>query len=206
MDSRLRGNDNMKNKLIIGLTGVFGSGKSTAAHLFEELGALVVSADAVAHEALWEDSPVYKKIAAAFSEVPVTERGLDRKVLGAIVFRDESRRKQLEEIIHPYVRARMEEEIADAEEAVVVLEVPLLFETGFDALCDKTVVVSAPQEMIEKRLKEKGFEAQEVRVRLAAQMPLKEKEKRADYVVDNSKTLKEIKQQIEELWKELHNP
>jgi dephospho-CoA kinase len=193
----------MKEKLIVGLTGAFGSGKSTAAHLFEELGALVVSADAVAHEALWEDSPVFKKIAAAFPEVSLTEKGLDRKQLGAIVFQDEKRRQQLEEIIHPYVRSRMEEEIADAEEAVVILEIPLLFETGFDALCDKKVVVSAPQDAIEKRLKEKGFEAQEVRARLAAQMPLKEKEKRADYVVDNSATMKEIKNQIEKLWREL---
>ena len=105
-------------------------------------------------------------------------------------------------MIHPYVRRRMEEEIAEAQEPVVVLEIPLLFEADFGWLCDKTIVVSAPQDVIEKRLEEKGFEAPEIRARLAAQMPLKEKEKRAGYVVDNSKSLKELKQQIEKLWKE----
>jgi dephospho-CoA kinase len=189
-------------KVIVGLTGTFGSGKSTAAHLFEELGALVVSADSVAHEALWKDSDVYKQIVALFPEVPKDENGLDRKALAKIVFQDEARRKKLEAVIHPYVRVRMEEEIADAESSVVVLEIPLLFEADFGWLCDKTVVVSAPQDVIEKRLKEKGFEEQEIRARLAAQMPLKEKESRADYVVDNSKSLKEIKLQVEKLWRE----
>ena len=134
--------------------------------------------------------------------MPSGAQGLDRKKLGSLVFKDEKRRKQLEDLIHPYVRRRMEEEIAEAEEQVVILDIPLLFEADFGWLCDKVLVVSTPQDVIEKRLQEKGFEAQEIRARLAAQMPLKEKEKRAHYVVDNSKTLKELKQQVEKLWRE----
>lgn len=181
-------------------------------HLFEELGALVLDADHMAHEALAVGSPVYSKIAALFPEALSSsppkacgddDRKIDRKKLAGIVFKDEKRRKDLEEIIHPFVRRRMEEEIAEAEEAVVVLEIPLLFEADFGWLCDKTIVVSAPQDVIEKRLQEKGFEAQDIRARLAAQMPLKEKEKRADLVIDNSQSLKELKQQVVKIWKEI---
>lgn len=225
----------MQTKLIIGLTGIFGSGKSTVAHLFEELGAAVVDADKLAHEALWKGSEVYKKVAALFPEaLPMSSpnalvgdskslnprqkragmtldresrgddnyiEGLDRKVIAGIVFQDSKRLKDLEKIVHPYVRTRIQEEIDDAQEKVVVLEVPLLFEAGVDKFCDVTVVVSAPLTEIVKRLKEKGFSPDQIKARLKAQMPLKEKIKRADFVVRNIKTLKETKQQVEKLWR-----
>ena len=194
----------MNSKLIVGLTGVFGSGKSTVAHLLEELGAARIDADQLAHEALWKGSEVYKKIAALFpgAEKPDAKE-LDRKVIAGIVFSDSSQRRELEKIIHPYVRVRIEEEVADASESIVVLEVPLLFEAGVDRFCDVTVTVSAPQEEIRKRLKEKGFSSADIQGRTEAQMPLKEKIERSDFVVTNTDTLEQTKQQVEKLWKEL---
>ncbi len=193
----------MMKKLIVGLTGIFGSGKSTAAHLFEELGATVISADQLAHESLWKDSPIYDQVKVQFPEVSETSEGLDRKALGAIVFRDENRLRKLEALIHPYVRQRMESEIVDAETDIVILEVPLLFEAEFHWLCDVTIAVQASRELIHKRLQEKGFASEEVNIRHQAQMPLEEKVRRADFTISNEKSLKETKEAVEKLWKKL---
>ncbi len=196
----------MSGKLIVGLTGVFGSGKSTVAHLLEELGAARIDADHLAHEALWKGSEVYKKISELFpgAEKPGAKE-LDRKVIAGIVFQDVKKLKALEKLVHPYVRARIQEEIEGSQEKVVVLEVPLLFESGVDKFCDVTVAVSAPLIEIQKRLKEKGFSPAEMKARLKVQMSLKEKIKRADFVVRNTKTLKETKKQVGKLWQELHS-
>lgn len=193
----------MNKKLIVGLTGIFGSGKSTVAHLLEELGASVIDADQLAHEALWKDSPIYKEVKKKFPEVSETSEGLNRKELGTIVFQDENRLRELEMLVHPYVRQRMESEIVEANSDIVVLEVPLLFEAEFHWLCDATVVVEASEEVIQKRLQEKGFTPLEIKVRQEAQMPLDEKVERGDYVITNDKNLKETKKSVEELWKKL---
>ena len=191
------------SKLIIGLTGIFGSGKSTVANLFEDLGATVIGADLIAHEALWKESPVYDKIEKLFPEAEKNVKGLDRKSIAAIVFKDAVRREALEKVIHPYVRTRIETEIADAE-GMIVVEVPLLFESGFDWLCDVTLTIEASEEVILKRMKEKGWNAEDVRARWKAQMPLAEKIKRSDHAVRNDKGLEEIKKEIKKLWKNLH--
>jgi dephospho-CoA kinase len=192
----------MKNRVVVGLTGIFGSGKTTVSHLMEELGAAVINADHLAHEALWKDSAVYAGIRKLFPEVPEDAKGLDRKKLGAIVFKDEKRRKDLEKEIHPYVRQRVEAEIADAEEKVVVLEVPLLFEANFDWLCDTTVTVEASREEVEKRLMEKGFSKEEIEARLKAQMPLEEKKKRSKFIINNNGSLEKTRAEVEKIWQE----
>ncbi len=191
-------------KVIVGLTGVFGSGKSTVANLFEELGAEIVNTDRLAHEALFEGSSVYEQAAAKFQEAKQAGTlGLDRKKLAAIIFKDAARRKELEKIVHPYVRNRAMEEIADAKAAVVVLEVPLLFEAGFDGFCDVTVAVTAEEKVTEERLIEKGFSRAEIDARRKAQFSQEEKAKRADKVINNSGTLKETRREVEKIWKNL---
>src|SRR3990167_8668852 len=145
-------------KVVIGLTGGFGSGKSTVAHLFEELGAFTIDADKLAHEALRKDSPVFPQVAALFKDaVKKSTQEIDRKKIAEIVFKDTAKRKRLEAIIHPYVFSRIVEEAADSLPTVVVIEVPLLFETGFDQFCHLTVVVKAPDAAVNQRLKNKGF-------------------------------------------------
>lgn len=185
-----------------GLTGVFGSGKSTAGHLFEELGACVIDADLLAHEALLQDSPAYVEIAKIFPEA-AGPSGFDRKKIGQVVFRDAQKRKALEKIVHPFVYQRMAEEAAAAEEKIILFEIPLLFETGFDVFMDFTVMVSAPEKARRERLLAKGFSEEEIDARFAAQFSQEEKEKRADFIINNSQTLDQTRQEVEKIWKKL---
>ena len=189
-------------KILVGLTGGFGTGKSTVAHIFESHGASIVNADTLAHEALFKDSPVYAEIKKIF-DVPEDKLGLDRKRIAEIIFRDPVRRKQLEAIVHPFVWARMVEEATDAESRVVVLEVPLLFESGFDKFCDFVVTVSASQQEAVKRLLEKGFSVSEIEARTNAQLPLEEKIRRSKYKIENSGTLDATRREVEKVWKDL---
>ncbi len=191
-------------KTIVGLTGGFGTGKSTVAGLFQELGACMIDADQLAHETLMEGSSVYGEILKLFPEAR-TARGFDRKKIAEVIFKDAGKRKKLEAVIHPYVFDRMEEEILEAEEDMVVLNVPLLFESGLDKRCDKVVVVNAPEEAVCERLKARGFSADEVASRRKAQMPLEEKVSKADYVINNSGNLDSTRREAEKVWKDLRS-
>jgi len=191
-------------RIVIGLTGSFGSGKTTVSHLFEELGAFVLNADRLAHEALEKGSEPFEKIRSLFREaLEPSGLGFDRRKLGRLVFASPANRKKLEALIHPYVFKRIAEEIADARERVLVLEIPLLFETGYDRYCFPNVVVSASAAAIKKRLKEKGYSEKDMRMRLAAQWPLEEKVNRADFVVNNTGSLKKTKEQVKKIWDQI---
>lgn len=185
----------------MGLTGGFGTGKSTVADFFREFGAQVIDADRLAHRALRKDSPVFPRLRACFKEaVCPSTGGLRRKVIAAIIFGDPKRRKEAEALIHPYVGRQMREIAAASRKSVVVLEVPLLFEAGMDRLCDRTVVVEATDGERTQRLLRRGFSRQEIKARQAAQMPLREKIRRADAVIHNSGQRNETKRQARLLW------
>jgi len=189
---------------IVGVTGVFGSGKTSVAKIFSKFGACVLDADRVAHEALEKTSPVYKKITALFKEVELSKSGrLDRKKIAQIIFRDSAKRKKLESIVHPYVLKRLLGNAKASRKNIVILEVPLLFEASFDRYCDKVVTVGASKEAIYKRLQEKGYSRVEVEARNKVQWPLKEKKKKSDFVVDNSGTFENTRRQAETIWKNL---
>lgn len=192
----------VKGKVLIALTGVFGSGKSTAGHLFEELGACVIDADHLAHEALLEGSPVYGEIAKIFPEA-AGAAGLDRKKIAQVVFRDAQKRKALEKIVHPFVYQRMAEEAGLAEEKIIVFEIPLLFESGFDAFWDFTVTVSASEKVRRERLLDKGFSKEEIDARFSAQLSQEEKEKRSHFIINNSATLDQTRLEVQKIWKKL---
>ena len=194
----------MTKKIIVGLTGGFGTGKSTAAHWMEELGACVIDADKLAHEALLKNSPVCEQILKIFPEAKTSD-GFDRKKIASVVFGNEEQRKKLEAIVHPYVFERMEEEILEAEEPVIVLNVPLLFESGLDKRCDRVVVVSAPVEIVRERLKGRGFSPQEAESREKTQWPLEKKTEKADYVINNSGNLESTRREVEKVWKDLRS-
>ena len=193
----------MKKHIVVGLTGGFGTGKSTAAGMFQELGAWIIDADRIAHEALRKESPVYGEISKLFPEA-VTSGDLDRKKIAAVVFNQPEKKKKIELLVHPYVFERMEQEISEAEETVVVLDVPLLFETGLDQRCDLVCVVDAPETAVRERLKERGFTEKEIDARKKAQMPLEEKKKKANFIINNSQDLEQTKQDVEKIWKGLH--
>jgi dephospho-CoA kinase len=199
--------DDADAPLRVGLTGGIGSGKSTVADLLARRGAGVIDADELARAATL-DPEVVAEIVRAFGPAVVGRGGIDRRALGALVFGDAAARRRLEAIVHPWVRSA-----AAAQEAalrhrlrpsVIVHDVPLLFEAGLDAGMDATVVVTAPlAERIARTVTRGDLDADAVRARDAAQLPLAEKAARATFVIDNAGPRAALTDQIDTLWQEL---
>lgn len=195
-----------KRPLLIGLTGSIGMGKSVTARLFEKEGAAVFCADSVARSFLRPGGKAEKKIKTLFPEA-LWRGHISRKRLGAIVFADPSARKKLEKILHPLVfaaRAAFIERAARKKQSAVLLDIPLLFETGEDKKVDVIVCVSAPKKTQEKRvLKRKNMTRSKLRSILASQWPDEKKRRRATYVVKTDKGLADARRQVKNIWKEL---
>jgi dephospho-CoA kinase len=190
--------------LVIGLTGGIASGKSTVAQMFQQCGITVVDADVIAKEAVEQGMPAYQKIAETFGEGVLLETGdIDRRKLGEIVFANEEKRLQLNAIVHPEVRKMMikqRDEAIRAGERFVVLDIPLLYESGLEHLTDKVIVVWVPMELqLERLMKRNRLNKDEALNRIHAQQSLDEKKKRADAVIDNSGSLKDTEAQLHQL-------
>jgi len=189
-----------RRPFLVGLTGNFGTGKSTVARLFRRLGAEVVNADRLAHEVFRKENRLYPGIRSLFPEL---KGRLSREALARIVFQSPVRRRALESLVHPYVFDRIREETRRRRARVVVVEAPLLFESGFDQACDGTILVQAsPQETL-RRLRGKGFREAEVRARWRAQWPVKKKIRRSDYLIDNSDGRQKTQRQVVQIWKDI---
>ena len=193
---------------IIGLTGGIACGKSTVSTELRARGAAIIDADALAHELSQPHQPLFNAYVQRFGREIVTENGtLDRAAIARRVFADPAVRAEVDAIAHPLIRMAAEERLRaarDENKRAAVLDVPLLFEAGWDALADETWVVALPREEQLARLlaRDKAMDAGEARARIAAQMPLAEKCARADVVIDNSGTVEEIREYIGKLWKE----
>lgn len=188
--------------MLVGLTGSFGSGKSTVLGMFERLGAYTVNSDSVVHEIL-KDREIKKSIADCFGHDVFTDDEVDRKKLAGIVFSDRLSRKKLELLIHPYVFYTIGKMIRKHEGEMVVVEIPLLIETGYDSEVEAVVVVKADSDVVRERLMRKGFTEDDIKKRLSAQMPQDEKLLKADYVIDNSGPLEDTERQVDDIWNEL---
>ncbi|MBU5245845.1 dephospho-CoA kinase [Bacillus halotolerans] len=190
--------------LVIGLTGGIASGKSTVANMLIDKGITVIDADIIAKQAVEKGMPAYRQIIDEFGEDILLENGdIDRRKLGALVFTNEQKRLALNSIVHPAVREEMlkrrDESIAN-QETFVVLDIPLLFESKLESLVDKIIVVSVTKELqLERLTKRNQLTEEEALSRIRSQIPLEEKVSRADNVIDNSRTLEETKQQLEEI-------
>ena len=184
---------------IIGLTGSIAMGKTTTARLFAEEGVAVHDADAAVHK-LYEGEAV-PAIEAAFPGV--TKDGkVDREALGRRVLGDAAALQRLESIVHPLVRQAGAEFLKQAEgrgSPIVVLDIPLLFETGGDSRVDATVVVSAPAEMQRARVLERGVSLERLKALLGRQMPDAEKRRRADFVIDSSQGVEHARAQVRQI-------
>ena len=197
--------------LRIGLTGGIGSGKSLVAGFFRELGAAVVDADAIAREVMAPGGPAYDAVMRAFGSGVIGADGmLDRKALAARIFGDTAARMQLNALTHPHIRRRLAEEAerlsAQRGVEVVVLDIPLLLETtdGRYLRLDGIVVVDATDEVRLARLSARdGLSPADTRMRLEAQMPLREKVARADWVIDNNGSREATRAQVGALWEAL---
>ena len=192
----------MRRFLLVGLTGSIATGKSTVSRMFAHLGARVIDADLLAREVVMPGQPAYARIVEEFGPQVVQEDGsLDRKALGAVVFADATKRKRLEEITHPAIGARQQRILSvldeEAFEGVVIWDAALLFEGGGVAKMDRVVVVYADPETERRRLMERdGLSDAGARARIGSQMPVAEKAKLADHVIDNSGTREETERQV----------
>lgn len=197
------GPDRPSGIYVIGLTGGIASGKTTVSDYLKSLGVCVIDADEVAHEVTSPGSAGFKEIIEEFGEDLLTAEGnLNRKKLGEIVFSDKEALSKLNAIVHPLVIENIRQMLVKIEcSPCVVLDVPLLFESGMDDLCDEVWVVAVDEDTQVKRLMERdGYNLDEATRRVNAQMPLEEKVRRAHRVLDNTGTIEETKRQVDELF------
>ena len=196
--------------MIIGITGGLCTGKSTVAGFLAQRGAVVLDADTIAHQAAEPGGDCYQAVVKLFGNSILGEdRRVDRRRLGRIVFSDFKKLKQLNQIIHPYVKRRFKEEtvriLRENPRPLIVFDVPLLVESGMTKDVDWVVVVTATiKKQIERTMERLGLAEQEVLRRIQAQIPLREKAERADFVISTSGTLDETKEQVEKLCQKLN--
>ena len=183
---------------LLGLTGGIGSGKSTALAYLRELGAATISSDDIVH-GLYSTGDVVDRIREHFGDAVVDGAGgISRPALAGIVFSDEAELRWLEDLLHPFVRAAVDDWIegrkkARPRPALIVVEVPLLFEAGFDRRFDFIMLITAPDDLRRKRLAAKLTDSEFLR-RRAQQMPEQEKIRRSDFVFDNTGSRKALKE------------
>lgn len=196
-----KGKNREMSVIIAGLTGGIASGKSTVANYLQEAGAFIIDADRIAREVVAPGRPAWQEIRDEFGERILKPDGtIDRTALGSIVFADPESRRRLESIIHPRVGAEIETRLRHIEqaspEAVVVMDIPLLFESGMRHGLSVIIVVYAPEAVqFERLITRDGLSPQEAKARMAAQMPIVEKVQRADIVIDNSGAPENTRQQ-----------
>jgi dephospho-CoA kinase len=191
--------------LVIGLTGSIGTGKSEVARQLEILGASIISADQVGHEAYTPNTEAWEQVVAAFGDdILQDDKDIDRRKLGAIVFSDPSQLEKLNAIMHP----RMARMVSDKIEVlcgqgvkVVVVEAALLFEAGWDTLVEEVWVTDTSEDIVVGRLKDRnGLSEEEAKKRINSQMNRAERIERSDFVIDNSSDMAGLEIAIKELW------
>jgi dephospho-CoA kinase len=192
--------DQAKHPIIIGLTGNIGSGKSTVAAFLREMGYPVLDADLLSERARELKKAELK---ALFPEAFLGEE-LDRRRLAQLVFSDPQKLRALEELIHPEVRRLLEEELSRLEAPLVFVEIPLLFEKGWEGRLQGTILVAAPlEERLKRAMARLGLSREEVLARERAQMPEEEKRRRATWVLENRGSLEDLRAQVQALLGEI---
>ncbi len=194
--------------LKIAITGGAGSGKSTVARMFRELGAPVLDADAAAKDAVAIGARAYVELRRLFGpEYFHPDGGLDRAMVSQLVFTDPEAREKLNAIVHPRVTAELQRQIKELEQQgadLVLVEVPLLYEAGLEGAYDRVIVVYVdPEDQIRRLTERDGRGAAEIAGILKAQWSLADKAKKADFVVDNLGSLDNTRSQVAAIWREL---
>ena len=193
--------------VVIGLTGNMASGKSTALQMLAGMGAAIIEADKIGHEQSQPGTEVWQKIIQTWGRGVLGENGqIDRAKLGKIVFNQPGERKKLDKITHPYIRQAIQERIEKYRHAgcpAVVVEIPLLIETKWTDMMDQVWVISASEDIsIKRMIKRSGFSREEAIHRLKSQLPLAEKLRHADVIIDaESEDRSKMKLQLEKAWK-----
>lgn len=196
--------------VIIGLTGGIASGKSSVSRILADLGAVIIDADHTARQVVRPGEPAWHEIRRVFGAGVLKPDGqLDRAGLGAIVFADPKARRKLNDIVHPRVIGQIEKEISrerDRGSRVVIVDAPLLLETGMEGMVDQVWVVAVTEEtQIQRLMARDGLNREEACQRIKSQMPLAEKLQKADRIIDNNGSPAETREQVLGLWTTLGN-
>jgi dephospho-CoA kinase len=189
----------------LGLSGGIGSGKSTVAKIFADLGAVVIDADAISREVLEPGQIGYENTILTFGESVLSESGsIDRKKLAELVFQNPAQLAKLEAIIHPAVIARVAQirESLPAS-AIVVYDTPLLVEKNLKSQFDKVVIVLADEQIRKDRLVTRGLELPDIEARISNQATDSERSDVADYIINNDGTLAQLQDNVTKVWKQL---
>lgn len=190
---------------IIGLTGSIATGKSTASRHLKELGAFCIDADAISHSLMLPGGEAVEPVRAAFGDQFIREDGsVDRRALGQAIFPDVGLRRMLEGIVHPLVQRITLEQIRAAQEQgemIVVLDVPLLFESGMDVLCDETWVITlSAKKQLQRLMERDNCDEKTALERINSQMPQEEKIERATEVIENERTEEKLCNELTSLY------
>lgn len=190
--------------LKVALTGGIGSGKSEAGALFAGLGAVVIDSDVLAREVVERGTPGFEEVVGAFGDEILSNGEIDRKKLADLVFNNDEKRKRLEAIIHPKVRAEFEKVVQGADtDAVIINLIPLLVETKGYRNFDSVITISVPFETRKSRLIKRGMKEYEIDARVSSQASDSDREEVADFVLDNSGDLSHLQEQIEKIYTKL---
>ena len=193
--------------LVVGLTGGIGSGKSTVAQNFAELGALVIDADQLARMAIERGTDGFADVLLRFGDEVIRNGDIDRKKLAEIVFSDEGARKDLEGIIHPRVQALFAQAVADLDiDDILIYEIPLLVETGASEKFDYVITVESDIELRKARLLKKGLYISQIEKRMASQASEEARTAIADAIIRNDGDEDSLLRQVENLWESVLLP
>lgn len=194
---------------VAGLTGGIASGKSTVSRMFRDAGAIIIDADEIAREVVTKGKPAWRKIRTHFGEEILLPDGeINRELLGKIIFHDHSQKKELNRMVHPFVFQRMEERIAGAEsdnpDAIVILDIPLLIETGLYRNLSEIILVYIPENLQLKRLIARDHISEiDATARIRSQIPIDEKKKFASILIDNSSHFEKTKEKVLDIFQRL---
>lgn len=186
---------------VVGLTGGIGSGKSLAAQFFSQLGALVIDADQLARSVIERGSEGFDEVLLRFGDTVLKNGDIDRVALGQIIFENPQAKKDLEEIIHPRIRAEFEEAVASLNPGqIMVYEIPLLVETNAADRFDFVVTVESDAELRKQRLRARGMFHSDIEKRMASQATEEQRRAIADCVLTNDGSEDELLRQVENVW------
>lgn len=195
--------------LSVGLTGGIATGKSLVSGIFKELGAHIIDADIISRTLVEPGQPAYHEIIDFFGpDILNNDKSINREKLGSLIFANHSLKKKLEEIIHPRVMKEQQRLIgqisSEDRDAIIIVNAPLLIESGFHQEVEILIVVTASNKRVVERLyRRNGLSEDEARPRISSQMPIEEKEKMADYIIDNNGNIDKTRERVSEIMTDL---
>jgi dephospho-CoA kinase len=190
--------------LVVALTGGIGSGKSTVGQIFAQLGAIVIDSDQLARDVIERGSIGFNEVVAKFGDGILKNGEIDRQILASLVFKDPTKRAELEQITHPLIRKAFAKVISSASpDSIIINQIPLLVESNHDYKFDHIITISASESIRTDRLIKRGLTNEQIKQRLQAQATDQMRENIADSVIFNEKSEQELTDQVEKIWEQL---